>query len=146
MLIVDLDGVLRRFDPVTAIEHRHGLPTGALLRTAFRPDLLHPAVTGLVDDDRWRTEVATALAADHGPTSAAAVAEWSLSPGRVDADVLAVIRRYRRRAPVAILSNATTRLPADLARLGLDAEVDRVFPSAALGMAKSGAGPRTDQP
>lgn len=136
MLIVDLDGVLRRFEPVEDIEHRHGLPTGSLLGTAFRPDLLQPAVTGLVDDDRWRAGVTAALVAEHGPAAAAAVAEWSLSPGRVDADVLAVIRRYRERAPVAILSNATTRLPADLARLGLDAEVDRVFASCALGVAK----------
>jgi putative hydrolase of the HAD superfamily len=136
VLIVDLDGVLRRFEPVEAIEHRHGLPVGSLLGTAFRPDLLEPAVTGLIDDDRWRAEVAAVLVAEHGPAAAAAVAEWSRSPGSVDADVLAVVRRYRRRAPVALLSNATTRLPADLARLGLDAEVDRIFASYALGVAK----------
>ena len=37
---------------------------------------------------------------------------------------------------MALLSNATTRLRADLARLALDRELDEVFSSAELGLAK----------
>jgi hypothetical protein len=45
-LIIDLDGVLRRWEPVDPIESRHGLPTGALFGTAFSPTLLDPVITG----------------------------------------------------------------------------------------------------
>ena len=124
--------MLRRWDPVTAIEERHGLAPGALFGAAFAPDLLHRAVTGAIDDARWRAEVAAAL----GAVGERVVGEWSESAGRVDPDVLDVLRRYRMRAPVALLSNATSRLPADLARLGLAAEFDRVFSSWQLGVAK----------
>ncbi|WP_308257592.1 HAD family hydrolase [Pseudonocardia lacus] len=135
-LIIDLDGVLRRWEPLDAVEARHGLPRGALLAAAFEPDLLHRAITGAVDDDRWRADVTAALAAAHGPAARAAVAEWSASSGAVDAEVLELVRRYRRRAPVVALTNATSRLPRDLAAVGLDRELDRVFSSHELGVAK----------
>jgi len=64
------------------------------------------------------------------------VAQWSASAGEVDEEVLAVIRGLRGRCRVALLSNATTRLRADLDRLGLTAVLDEVFSSAELGLAK----------
>jgi putative hydrolase of the HAD superfamily len=135
-LIVDLDGVLRRWDPLDAVEARHGLPRGALLGAAFAPELLARVVTGVIDDDRWRADVTAALVAAHGPAAARAVAEWSESSGAVEPAVLELVRRYRRTAPVVALTNATSRLPRDLARLGLDRELDRVFSSHELGVAK----------
>ena len=135
-LIIDLDGVLRRWEPLDAVEAHHGLPRGALPAVAFEPELLDRVVTGRIDDDAWRAEVTTALATVHGPAARAAVAEWSASAGAVDPAVLEVVRRYRRTAPVVALTNATSRLPRDLARIGLDRELDRVFSSHELGVAK----------
>lgn len=135
-LIIDLDGVVRRWEPVTPIELRHGLPAGSLLTTAFCPELLEPAITGAVDDQRWRADIASTLRARHGGAGERVVAEWSRSCGTVDDAVLGLVRRYRRTAPVVLLSNATSRLPADLARLGLDGEFDEVFASYHLGVAK----------
>jgi len=62
------------------------------------------------------------------------VARWSASAGEVDPEVLAVTRG---RCRVGLLSNATTRLRGDLARVGLAGEVDEVFGTAELGVAKS---------
>src|SRR3954470_19636182 len=135
-LIIDLDGVLRRWRSVGPIEARHGLPDGALFAIAFSPALLTPVITGAVDDERWRADVAAALVAAHGPAAAGAVTQWSESTGEVDQDVLGLVRRYRRGAPVVALTNATSRLPRDLARLGLDQELDAVFSSHELGIAK----------
>jgi putative hydrolase of the HAD superfamily len=135
-LIIDLDGVLRRWDPLDAVEERHGLPRGALLGAAFEPERLRRVTTGAIDDDRWRAEVTAALVAAHGPAAAEAVVEWSASSGVVEPAVLDVVRRYRRGAPVVALTNATSRLPRDLARLGLDRELDAVFSSHELGVAK----------
>ena len=137
-LVIDLDGVLRSWagQQTSAIERRHGLPEGALTAVAFGPDRLVPAVTGRVTDAEWRVGVADELTRRHGVDGGAAVREWSVPVGEVDAEVLAIVRAQRGRRPVALLSNATDRLPSDLRALGLDEEVDAVFSSAELGVAK----------
>ena len=139
-LLLDLDGVLRVWDPAydAALEQRHGLPPGALAHAVFGPaSLLADAVTGRITDEEWRAHAAEQVARAHGPVAAAVVADWSESAGAVDADVLDVVRRARAAGwRVGLLTNATTRLRADLAHLGLDAELDVVVSSADLGIAK----------
>ncbi|NUT51993.1 MAG: HAD-IA family hydrolase, partial [Saccharothrix sp.] len=96
-----------------------------------------PALVGRATDERWRAAVREALA-DEGlaPDRAAdAVAEWT-RVGEVVDEALALVRRVRERCRVALLSNATDRLPRDLAALGLDREVDAVVSSARIGVAK----------
>jgi len=138
-MVVDLDGVLRRWAPavIADAEAAHGLPAGALGAAAFAPGLLSTAVTGRVSDGQWREQVEGELAGRFGRAAAAgAVAQWSASAGEVDEDVVAVIRGLHGQCRVALLSNATTRLRADLDRLGLTGVLDEVFSSAELGLAK----------
>lgn len=118
-VLFDLDGVLRRWPP--------GDPV--VLEAAFERTLLHRAVTGAIDDATWRAAVAERVGWER-------VAVWSAGWGSVDAEVLDVVRAVRRRMPVGLLTNATTRLRDDLARLGLDREVDVVVSSAEVGVAK----------
>lgn len=139
-VLCDLDGVLRVWDPdVTAeVERRYGVPEGTLAATAFAPELLQPALTGEVSDDEWRRNIAVRLLPDHGiDVVADLVADWSESFGTVDKDVRALLAEVRAAGVrVAIATNATTRLEADLAALGLAEEVDAVVSSARLGVAK----------
>lgn len=138
-LVVDLDGVLRIWDPeiVSSAERRAGLPPGALDRAASADAAtLRAVVTGRISDARWRAGIATRLVAVHGEAAAGAVAAWSGPCGEVDRRVLAVLREQRRSRPVALLSNATDRLPRDLQRLGLDDELDAVSNSSAPGRAE----------
>lgn len=135
-VIFDLDGVVRRWEPPDDLEAAHGLPAGALFGTAFAPDLVPLAITGRIPDEEWRRRVARRLGERHGVDGDAAVAAWSATSGAVDAEVLHLVRDVRRRTPVALLTNATTRLLDDLGRLGLTAEFDAVFGSAVLGVAK----------
>ncbi|MDT0445403.1 HAD family hydrolase [Streptomyces johnsoniae] len=122
-VLCDIDGVLRIWDPaaMTDLDLAYGLPPGALAGAAFRPDLLLPAVTGAVADGEWRAAVAADLAAACGGAerARALVAEWSAVGARVDREVAALLARVRRRVPVVLVSNATTRLEADLTALGL---------------------------
>jgi HAD superfamily hydrolase (TIGR01509 family) len=111
LLLLDLDGVLRSFPPLPA----------ALAEVAFEPSLLRRAITGEISDEQWRQAV--------GP-------DFAATSGEVVPEALALVRVARRQCFVALLSNATTRLEADLALLGLDGEVDAVFSSARLGLAK----------
>ena len=137
-LLLDLDGVLRIWDAALtpAVETAYGLPAGALAAAVAAHGGLGRALTGDLDDSAWRRAVADEIARDHGDEARAAVEEWMAPPGHVDTDALAVLRRARSRMQVILLANATSRLEADLERLGLADEVDGWLCSADLGLAK----------
>ena len=123
--LFDLDGVVRRF-PRDAEWHDE---VGAV---AFVPGLLDQVVTGKITDEEWRAEVLRRL----GQSGAAAVAAWSASSGEVNDAVLALVREVRSRTRVGLLTNGTSRLAADLDRLGIADEFDVIFNSCELGVAK----------
>lgn len=138
VLLIDLDGILRIWDPdlTATVETAYDLPPGALAAVAFAPHVLEPALTGKVDDRGFRDSVARDLTAAHGDRVRGAVDDWMLPAGRVDTDVLEVLRRARHQARIILLTNATSRLAADLETLGLTDEIDGSVTSAQLGMAK----------
>jgi putative hydrolase of the HAD superfamily len=137
---MDFDGVLRVWDParVTAVEEKYGLPPGAVTETAFAWPRLRQALVGEVSHAEWMAGVARALADAVGVEQAQqAVAEWQSYRGAVDTDVLALVREVRAAGlPVALATNATDLLPADLDALGLAGEFDAVINSSVLGTPK----------
>lgn len=138
-LLIDLDGVLRVWDPaiISTAEQRAALPAGSLAQAAFGDTtLLLRAVTGVIDDDAWRDAIARSIDRQYGSGGQRAVADWSAPAGAVDPEVLAIVREQRRRRRVGLLTNATSRLPDDLARLGLTEEFDAIINSADHGVAK----------
>lgn len=139
VFIFDLDGVIRHWDPeiVRNAERANGLPEGALFGVSFETDLLLAAVTGKMTDEVWREEVATRLQREYPDANGeGAVAAWSdpvgeLLPGSQD-----VLARARELGTVCLLSNATSRLNADLAALGISSYFDHIFNSSEIGFAK----------
>ncbi len=142
-LLTDLDGVIRYWDPAI-FEHAeaaHRLPARTLRQLAFAPDLLQPVITGKISDEEWRQQIARRLQTRHVDCDAtAAVQQWSRPAGAVVQPVLALIRRCRRRVPVILVTNATSRLQHDLAALDLVKEFDHVINSSVVGVAKPAAG------
>jgi putative hydrolase of the HAD superfamily len=135
-LLLDFDGVLRHYDPAvaTAIEERYGLMRGSLLRTLLAPDLLRAVTLGELTAAAWLTTVAETLDAPD------AVREWAEYRGEVDPEVLAFAREVRAAGiPVALATNATDQLDADLARLDLAGEFETVVNSSVLGAGKPSA-------
>jgi len=140
-LLLDLDGVVRVFDPAVgaAIERRHGLAEGAILRSAIAWPRLRPAVAGEVSHSAWLESIVADLAdAAGGPKAAwSAVEEWHAYRGEVAPDVLDFIRRVRAAGvPVGLATNATSALGADLDKVGLTDEFDVVVNSSAIGIHK----------
>jgi putative hydrolase of the HAD superfamily len=136
-VLCDLDGVLRRWPDLTDLDLAHDLPPGTLAAAAFDPARLLPAVTGEHTDEQWRAAVEADLARTCGPARAAGlVAAWAALTGEVDPAVAALLTAARRHVPVVVVSNATTRLEADLAGLGIDGLTDHVVSSARAGVAK----------
>lgn len=130
-LLIDLDGVLRLWDPkaAEAVESRYGLTPGVLLETAMTWDIYRPAVAGEIDDADWMRLIAMRLPLGEADATAA-VAEWQQHRGYVDDEVLAFVREVRAAGrPVGLVTNATDRLRGDLDALGLAGEFDAVVSS-----------------
>ena len=141
-LLIDLDGVLRVFDPGLAatVERRHQLPEGELYRVAFAWGRLRPAIVGDQTHEAWLESIAAELATTTGSAPAEArawVEEWQADRGRIVPEVLELVRELRAaRVPVGLATNATSRLDTDLALLGIADEFDVVVNSSIIGVHK----------
>jgi putative hydrolase of the HAD superfamily len=137
--LIDLDGVLRLWDPeyFSVAERAAGLPHGTIRPTVFAPELLVPAITGRTSDQTWRRLARDTLQARFpGANAQLAIDLWSESAGTVDQSVLDLVRQCRKVAKVGLVTNATTRLQSDLARLPLLDEFDLIVNSSAVGCVK----------
>jgi putative hydrolase of the HAD superfamily len=139
-VVFDLDGVVRHFLPTAPLEARFGLPEGALYGVAFEPSLLDATVVGEREYAEWIELLGEELARRHGEHTRGAALAFSQLEARVDEEVIDLIRPLRDAAyRVAILTNGTTRVEAEVAALGLHQEVEHVFNSARIGAAKPDA-------
>ena len=133
VVLLDLDGVVRHFDPghVAAVEERHGLAPGSLMEAAFEPELLGSVITGGTTRDEWRDEVGRRLGAP------SAAHEWLSVRGETDEELLTIVDGLRRDGVVvAILTNGTNTIPDEMRELGVDRRVDAIFNTAEIGHAK----------
>jgi glucose-1-phosphatase len=132
-VLFDLDGVVRHFDPdhVAAIERRHGIAAGAIEAFAFSSPVIELVTTGRIRRSDWIDAIGAHL---DDPEAAAA---WDAQPFRVDAAVLELVGELRAAGVlVAILTNGTDTVPAELASVGVLDRFDAVFNSATIGVAK----------
>ncbi len=142
-VVLDLDGVLRHWDPegIPRAEAELGLSPGAIGDAAFEPDRFARAMDGRLSFEGWAAEIGRAVA-DANPVAADEVAvAFADMPWQLDLDVLDVVRSVRAQGlPVAVLSNASTRLRSELADTGLAGELDLIVSSADIGVAKPDPG------
>jgi putative hydrolase of the HAD superfamily len=137
--LFDMDGVVRKWEPRHALraEATCGLPVGALRAAAFSIPEYEASLRGEITFADWCSATRHEIAMRY-PLSAAAQAvdKWQADKGKVDPDVVSVIRRTRQLLPVGLLSNAHDALSADLQFLGLDGLFDLVICSADVGLIK----------
>jgi len=141
LLLIDFDGVLRQWpDADVEIETRCGLPSGAIRRVAFENALLDAVVTGIISDEIWRDQIATALEQLYPNASVReAMNEWSQSSGVVDIEVLRLLEQASPRLRIALATNATSRLRRDLESLQLGSLFDVIVNASEIGVAKPAA-------
>lgn len=107
------------------------------MAVAFEPDLLGAVVTGRMTQEEWEAEIVRVLARRYPDADGVAAVGTALGDvGYVDREVLALVDEVRSQVPVCLVSNASSRLHADLELLGLRDHVDFVVSSADLGVAK----------
>lgn len=132
-VLLDLDGVVRHFDPahVIGIEERHGLRPGCLTAAAFEPHLLDRVITGRLRRSEWVEEVGRRV------DNPGAAEEWMAERGTVDPAMLAEVDDLRSRGHVvAVLTNGTDTIAAEMEALSLNVRFDAIFNSADFGVAK----------
>jgi transcription antitermination factor NusB len=121
-LLVDMDGVVRNWSgaDLLAADEALGLEPGTYAAVALEPDRIRRANDGSITDEDWRAEVAATLVADHGCDHEAALGAWGTDGFSLDDAVVDLVRAVRATGvPTVCLSNATTRLEADLAERGI---------------------------
>lgn len=139
-VLCDLDGVLRLYESGNPVVERElNFDAETLSAVALAPELLGRAVTGEITDEEWQAAIAERLtllcgSAENAAELARAFVTW---PQRINTPVLDMLTEARLQGiPVALVTNATTRLESDLARLGLLDAVDIIVNSSAVGVAK----------
>jgi putative hydrolase of the HAD superfamily len=138
VLLLDVDGVLRHWDErhFASSARALGLEPAQLAGLAFEERLLADVMTGVVSDEEWADEIGRRAAESHGVDPVACAATFAGLRYDIDEAMVELVREVRRQVRVALFSNASTRLEADLAACALDAEVDVVVSSARVGLAK----------
>jgi putative hydrolase of the HAD superfamily len=137
-LVIDLDGVIRHWDPTHAPEadERLGLPVGTISAVALEPDRLDRVVDGRLPFEAWCEEIGQVVASEHGADPEAVAEAWATATWQIDLAVLDLVDAVRKVVPVALLSNASTHLQIDLDLCGIGDRFDLVVGSAELGIAK----------
>jgi putative hydrolase of the HAD superfamily len=137
-LIIDLDGVIRHWDPsyYEEAEEHLGLPAGTITSIAFAEDRLARAMDGRTAFADWCAEIGSEVAGLHGVEAALVAETWAEAGWRIDETVLDLVSEVRQVVPVALLSNASTNLLEDLERSGIADAFDAIVGSAHLGAAK----------
>lgn len=137
-LVIDLDGVIRHWDPAhhRATEERLGLPPGTVLQAAMAHERLERATDGRLTFEEWCDEIGTEIGAAHGVDAKEVADAFATSTWQIDLGVLELVDAVREVVPVALLSNASTHLLRDLELSGISGSFDAVVGSADLGAAK----------
>lgn len=137
-VVIDLDGVIRHWDPTYAaeVDGRLGLPVGTLESVGLEPERLDRVHDGRLPFEAWCAEIGEVIAGAH-PVNATEVADaWAMATWQIDLAVVEMIQAVREVVPVALLSNASSHLLTDLDLCGLGDAFDLVVGSADIGAAK----------
>ncbi len=134
----DFDGVLRNWDyDLATVEDLYGISLDAFREVAFAPENVEPAIRGVITDEEWMLNVGNILKTRYSELDVDGAMEfWSRRIGELEPEVLGIIRECKLRLPVALMTNATTKLNNDLESLGISGLFDHVINASEVGSVK----------
>lgn len=138
-VLCDLDGVIRHhdFSEVARLERAAGLPEGTTASVGFAPENDLPLLLGRITREEWAGSIVRDLLPRVSPPEAEALAlAFTVAGYRTDEEVVDLLRRVRERCPLVLVTNATSWLDEDLARVGLTDLAHGVVNSSRVGVAK----------
>lgn len=140
-VVFDMDGVIRHWhqDDLADTERAMGLEPGTVAAAAFAEPTFGEMTIGVHTAEEWAAMIGRAVAdAAEADLDADEIAElWLRSNWSLDDDVISIARGLAEAGThVALFSNASTRLEADIIEMGLDGLFAVVANSSRLGAAK----------
>jgi putative hydrolase of the HAD superfamily len=125
----DFDDVLRNWDyEFDNLEENFGIPLEVFREIAFAKENVTPPVRGEITDEEWRANVALQLLVRYPDKDVAgAMVMWNGRTGELVPEVLEIVNECKAKMPVALFTNATTKLNHDLRLLGLNDLFDFVI-------------------
>ncbi|MEM7063468.1 MAG: HAD-IA family hydrolase [Cyanobacteria bacterium P01_B01_bin.77] len=138
-ILIDFDGVLRHWvgAEVDDAERALGLASGTLFSLAFSHELLFPAITGEVTHEQWHERVKSKLVQMHTDNVAGKLIKaWNEANWEIDFELLQGLKQLAPTCQYVLVTNATSRLDADLKKASLTSAFNVVVNSSKIGVAK----------
>ena len=134
----DFDGVIRFWETEeTRFAEWYGVPVEAIRDVAFTQPRLDQAIRGQITNEEWRIGIEEDLKLQFDPEKVErAMADWNQRNGELIPEVIAIAEECKKRLPIALFSNATTRMPWELEQHGLTNFFDYVVNASDTGFVK----------
>ena len=137
-ILFDFDGVIRQWDEsdLWTFETEANIERGTVFAVAFSKELHAPLTRGELTWAQWKDETERILVASHGAFIRPIVKRFFAFEGRIDLDMVKLIKQLPKNLRLGILTNNHDRFEEYLQRVGVAELFDAVINTHRIGVAK----------
>ena len=137
-ILFDFDGVIRQWDEsdLWTFETEANIERGTVFAVAFSKELHAPLTRGELTWAQWKDETERILVESHGPFIRPIVKRFFAFEGRIDLDMVKLIKQLPKNLRLGILTNNHDRFEEYLQRVGVAELFDAVINTHRIGVAK----------
>ena len=137
-ILFDFDGVIRQWDQsdLWTFETEANIERGTVFAVAFSKELHAPLTRGELTWAQWKDETERILVESHGAFIRPIVKRFFAFEGRIDLDMVKLIKQLPKNLRLGILTNNHDRFEEYLQRVGVAELFDAVINTHRIGVAK----------
>ena len=137
-ILFDFDGVIRQWDEsdLWTFETEANIERGTVFAVAFSKELHAPLTRGELTWAQWKDETERILVESHGDFIRPIVKRFFAFEGRIDLDMVKLIKQLPKNLRLGILTNNHDRFEEYLQRVGVAELFDAVINTHRIGVAK----------
>ena len=137
-ILFDFDGVIRQWDEsdLWTFETEANIERGTVFAVAFSKELHAPLTRGELTWAQWKDETERILVESHGAFIRAIVKRFFAFEGRIDLNMVKLIKQLPKNLRLGILTNNHDRFEEYLQRVGVAELFDAVINTHRIGVAK----------
>ena len=137
-ILFDFDGVIRQWDEsdLWTFETEADIERGTVFAVAFSKELHAPLTRGELTWAQWKDETERILVESHGAFIRPIVKRFFAFEGRIDLEMVKLIKQLPKNLRLGILTNNHDRFEEYLQRVGVAELFDAVINTHRIGVAK----------
>lgn len=137
-ILFDFDGVIRQWDEsdLWTFETEANIERGTVFAVAFSKELHAPLTRGELTWAQWKDETERILVESHGAFIRPIVRRFFAFEGRIDLNMVKLIKQLPKNLRLGILTNNHDRFEEYLQRVGVAELFDAVINTHRIGVAK----------